>query len=188
MGSTAPGGMQGVGALGRYLTATQGSREVPTRAVMCQALGLPSWQRLSLGTGMCSSYWRPPCPAALGQEGCSCCPLGLLPRGCSCPLYLFCPWGPQPSSGCVLPSVCDYRRTAQPQTRGSPAETRGSVSACSQGIVWPLGWILPLSKAIVADVKSQSNRARHQYGCCEQSMMNCWSDLIPPGQMMSPDF
>lgn len=74
----------------------------------------------------------PPLPCSTGTGG-------VAALGCSWPLLLLCPWGPHFSSGQGFPPVCDYWRTAQPQPRGSPAVTRGSVPAWSQGTMWPLG-------------------------------------------------
>lgn len=100
---------------------------------MCRVLGHPRWQTLSLGSGMASSYCR-------ATGACAGATAGVGALGCSCSLLLLlCLWRPHFSSGQGSPPVCHYWRTAQLQPCGAPADSRGSVPACSQGTRWPLG-------------------------------------------------
>lgn len=127
--------------------------------------GAPQPAEAVLGTGVCSSCWRPPLAwQHWGRRAAAAVPWGCS-LGCSCLLLLLCPQGHQFSSGKSFPPVCDYGRTAQPQPCRS-ADTRGGVPVGSQARCGPLGWILPLPTSTVASAKLQLNCACHQrYRC-----------------------
>lgn len=100
--------------------------------------GIPASRGCSWDCGVQQLLKNPPCPAALGQEGSSCCPLGLLLWDAPAPSSSSAPRDPSLAVGKVFPPMCDYGRTAQPQPCRS-ADTRGGVPAGSQGTMWPLG-------------------------------------------------
>lgn len=114
----------------RHLTATQGNPWVPaglgvlSGGVCARAWGTPASRDCLRGLG-------PPYPAALGQDGSSCCPLGLLLWDAPAPFSSSAPSSPTLP---VFPPMCDYQRMAQPWPCGSPADSGGSVFDVAHGL------------------------------------------------------
>lgn len=128
---------------------------------MCQALGHPRWQTLSLGSGMCSRYWRPLSLQNWGRRAAAF-SQGLMLWDAPAP-YSSVSGDPTRALGKVLPPGCHCCRIAKLQPRGAAAGSRGRVPAHSQGTSFPWAASTP-SQATVAGEEAQQWYRCHSSG------------------------
>lgn len=136
--------------------------------------GTPADRGCPWGLGCAAATGDPLLPCSNGAGGQQLLSPGVAALGCSCPL--LCPQGLHLSSGQGFSPMCDYQRTVQAQPHGSPADTRGSLPACFQGMMWPLG--LDPTPFQIHSGKCQVTVKPCSPPVVQMSlavMMNCWS-------------